>query len=237
MKPSAATSKAARERLRRAGLCVQGCGRQRDSKSKSNCRVCLDRHIARQQRNASLGRCRYHSDTVIEAGQRCRRCLEYRKRRRERALAKGVCPRHNEPLLTDRHICGKCRDMSAAHYTTFVAAHVCPSCKSSLTGNARRCATCALAYRRARLTKFGLTLETYDALCKAQGNLCAVCRRPERRRLHGRVTQLAVDHSHVSGKVRGLLCACCNRALGLLRDDIQLIDKMIAYLESHRRGV
>lgn len=83
-------------------------------------------------------------------------------------------------------------------------------------------------YRRARLKKLGLTPETYDALLAAQGGVCAIChRRPSRRRL-------SVDHNHNTGKVRGLLCAQCNHAIGLLAEDVGRLASAIAYLEAHR---
>jgi len=43
---------------------------------------------------------------------------------------------------------------------------------------------------------------------------------------------LAVDHDHITGNVRGLLCSNCNRGLGLLKDDIKLFKKSIIYLKS-----
>jgi hypothetical protein len=62
-----------------------------------------------------------------------------------------------------------------------------------------------------------------------QGGVCAACGLPENRmnaRLKGR---LHVDHDHVTGQVRGLLCANCNAALGLLRDEPQRIEALLAY--------
>jgi hypothetical protein len=44
---------------------------------------------------------------------------------------------------------------------------------------------------------------------------------------------LAVDHCHRSGRVRGLLCASCNTALGLLADDVNRIMAAAIYLERH----
>jgi len=58
-----------------------------------------------------------------------------------------------------------------------------------------------------RRKRLGLSLEDYDALLVAQGGGCAICgTTPKSRRLH-------VDHDHKTGKVRGLLCMRCNRAL------------------------
>ena len=58
-----------------------------------------------------------------------------------------------------------------------------------------------------RRKQLGVTVEQYDALLAAQGGGCAICGNPPKtRRLH-------VDHDHKTGRVRGLLCHRCNRAL------------------------
>lgn len=71
-------------------------------------------------------------------------------------------------------------------------------------------------YRRRHLERrFGLTQEHYDALLLAQNGRCAICRKPETRNgSSGKLAPLSVDHDHVTGKVRGLLCGSCNYALG-----------------------
>lgn len=80
---------------------------------------------------------------------------------------------------------------------------------------------------RARLKERGVTEEEYNTLLAAQGGACAICqRRPLRRRL-------CIDHNHRTGKNRGLLCDSCNRAIGLLGDDMSRLATAIAYLEAH----
>ena len=46
--------------------------------------------------------------------------------------------------------------------------------------------------------------------------------------------KLAVDHDHKTGKVRKLLCHNCNRALGLLQDNPELLRKAALYVEEHK---
>ena len=77
---------------------------------------------------------------------------------------------------------------------------------------------------------FGLTLEDYDALMFQQGGLCAVCHRPERARMNGKVMRLAVDHCHSTNKIRGLLCKDCNTGLGNFQDSIGLLRDAQQYL-------
>lgn len=43
--------------------------------------------------------------------------------------------------------------------------------------------------------------------------------------------KLVVDHCHKTGRIRGLLCHNCNRALGLLQDDVGVLRKAIGYLK------
>lgn len=76
----------------------------------------------------------------------------------------------------------------------------------------------------ARLWRYGITSEQYAAVFAAQNGRCAICDRRETRR------QLSIDHCHKSGLFRGLLCATCNQALGMLRDDPRLLIKAASYL-------
>ena len=73
---------------------------------------------------------------------------------------------------------------------------------------------------------YGITREAYDALYKAQDGKCAICKQECSR---GR--ELSVDHCHATGRVRGLLCATCNIALGLMEDNTALLNAAIEYLE------
>ena len=69
----------------------------------------------------------------------------------------------------------------------------------------------------------------YETLYAKQNGLCAICSQPE---TTGRYRTLSVDHCHSTEKVRGLLCNRCNRAIGLLGDDVSRLKTAIKYLES-----
>lgn len=80
--------------------------------------------------------------------------------------------------------------------------------------------------RRWNLQKlYGITIEEYDAMLEAQNGVCLVCQEEDKD------TNLAVDHCHSTGRVRGLLCNNCNRAIGLLKDNPAVIKRAAAYLE------
>ena len=77
-----------------------------------------------------------------------------------------------------------------------------------------------------------ITIEDYDTLYISQGGLCAICRQPEKdiHNITKRPKQLAVDHNHTTGKIRGLLCGRCNKGIGLLQESLELLDAAKAYL-------
>jgi hypothetical protein len=75
------------------------------------------------------------------------------------------------------------------------------------------------------MRKFGITVEQYDAMLEAQGGGCFICGRPPRPDI-----SLHVDHDHFTGRVRGILCFCCNNALADFQDDPRLLRKAAAYL-------
>lgn len=75
---------------------------------------------------------------------------------------------------------------------------------------------------------FGITLEDYEAMREQQGGKCAICGRSP-----GDTTMkydLAVDHCHETGVIRGLLCSDCNIGLGKLGDNLHGLRRAVNYL-------
>lgn len=95
------------------------------------------------------------------------------------------------------------------------------------------CRTCRTA-NRARTT-YGLTAEAYEGLLLDHGGGCFLCSRQNSR---GTQKSLSIDHNHACcpgprscGEcVRGLLCDDCNLAIGFLRDDVELVKRLVLYL-------
>lgn len=84
---------------------------------------------------------------------------------------------------------------------------------------------------------YGITVEQYDDLSLRQRGVCAICKQPETKPHRSRNLvsyYLSVDHDHVSGELRGLLCNKCNRAIGLFNDDVELMKTALAYLEGFK---
>jgi hypothetical protein len=84
--------------------------------------------------------------------------------------------------------------------------------------------------RRARHLKkrYGVTPEQADAMRKAQDNRCAICGNElgSKQRTH-------IDHDHLTGKLRKILCNPCNRGIGYLQDSPEILLKAAQYLQSH----
>jgi hypothetical protein len=83
---------------------------------------------------------------------------------------------------------------------------------------------------------YGMTQEEYRLLLAKQGGVCAICGRPERGILRGKIRMLGVDHNHITGKIRGLLCTNCNTALGLVKENPTILVNMISYIEREECG-
>lgn len=84
-----------------------------------------------------------------------------------------------------------------------------------------------------KANQFKIDKNALAAMFADQKDLCAICHLPEAdaHPSTGLVQRLAIDHCHRTGKVRGLLCGRCNKAIGLLRDSPTNLLNAIAYLE------
>ena len=71
-------------------------------------------------------------------------------------------------------------------------------------------------------------LNDYFLLVEKQENRCAICNRHRSELTY----DLCVDHDHITGKIRGLLCHKCNCGLGIFKDNVEILQKSINYLQS-----
>jgi len=97
--------------------------------------------------------------------------------------------------------------------------------KQNPDGLCGRCIECRAHERR--LARYDLTPQQYKRMLFMQNYQCAICHRPLPELEHG----LAVDHDHVTGKVRGLLCLNCNTGLGQFADDVVRMHRALEYVK------
>jgi hypothetical protein len=165
---------------------------------------------------------------VRSEGKRCNRCGVDRPDTVEhyRLYNKGG----SSPWQQKRKaICRVCESIAAVAWTK---AHP-EKYKGMQKKNYQRHKPARRAYSRKKL--FGITPDQFTAMLEAQGYACAICR--DKKQLFGPVggaDSFHVDHCHRTKKVRGLLCSKCNQAIGLLREDIEIISAAKAYLERNR---
>jgi len=86
------------------------------------------------------------------------------------------------------------------------------------------------AFKSRIMFKYKLSLDDYNKMYTEQNGKCAICNNPETR---GRYKKLYIDHSHVTGKVRSLLCHRCNSILGFTNESIATLQKIIQYIQTH----
>lgn len=76
--------------------------------------------------------------------------------------------------------------------------------------------------------KYGLTLREYEIMNDSQNGYCAICGKKNKTGWN-----LAVDHNHKTGKIRGLLCSACNLVVGASQEDIIILEQTIDYLKKY----
>lgn len=100
----------------------------------------------------------------------------------------------------------------------------CLECGTEIARARKRCIPCGEAFqiRKDRARLYGLTHSQVTALYAEHNRGCAAC--------GDKAVRLNIDHDHLSGKVRGLLCTGCNLALGHVKENTERLQALISYL-------
>jgi hypothetical protein len=98
------------------------------------------------------------------------------------------------------------------------------------SGLASQCKSCSK--NRMLLWNYGVGLEWFDKLLESQGGRCALCGTDT----PGGQGGFHVDHDHLTGKNRELLCHGCNVMLGFAKDSTEILQKAIDYLNKHKEA-
>lgn len=129
--------------------------------------------------------------------------------------------RRKELLIIGRNICRTCKQEKSIE-AFYRSEHV-------NTGYRNICIECMKLVDKNNKLKstYGITLEDYHTMLEKQKGYCAICKG----RMSG-LKNICIDHCHQRGVIRGLLCNKCNRAIGLLKEDTQVLYSAIRYLKS-----
>ncbi len=137
---------------------------------------------------------------------------------RHRSMREGAETRHGTTLT-----CKKCNTQKLE--TEFYK-------KDRKTGRLdSTCKACRISEHREKT--LGVTDKDYWDMYTKQKGRCGIC---HRRIYSKRYKNFCVDHDHATGRIRGLLCHNCNRALGMLRDDPIALMRAIAWVEGRVRS-
>jgi len=101
----------------------------------------------------------------------------------------------------------------------------CKQCKNKTkTEKLKNTGVNKIKCHKKRLNKYHITQIEFNLLLTNQNNKCKICATPFIKTPH-------IDHCHITGVVRGLLCHGCNIALGGFRNNIESLKSAILYLE------
>lgn len=186
------------------------------------------------------------SPSQRKPGKWCRACMNDDYRSRRPALPPRPCETCGiaivEPKPKARFCSTKCKNaariaVDSARRAEVRSTRVCQQCGVSVAhmqGHAKWCSTsCSEKARRTPETRrayllkynYGMTPREFDALLEQQGGRCAICRTDS-----PTAKGWAVDHCHIGGQVRGILCSPCNIGLGHFKDDISRLQAAVSYL-------
>jgi hypothetical protein len=84
----------------------------------------------------------------------------------------------------------------------------------------------------ALLRPYGMSTLGYIEMYDRQKGHCGICDQVGIFKRPDGTLPMDVDHDHVTGKVRGLLCGSCNRALGFFGDSVDGLLKAVSYLQA-----
>ena len=104
--------------------------------------------------------------------------------------------------------------------------YVCLDCKRENGAKYRRAHKEHLAWIR-RVQPYGITVEELDSIFNKQRGKCAIC---------GYMFSdgdYDIDHCHLTGNVRGLLCRSCNTGIGLFKESHTFLKCAIDYIKTH----
>lgn len=126
--------------------------------------------------------------------------------------------------------CSKCKntkDLSEFYKNSSKKDGVTTACKVCINTRSKMKYESKTARKIQLKYKYGIDDLDFLDMLYSQQNLCAICFTEIDTKAH-------VDHSHDTGKIRGLLCMRCNVGIGMFQDDPHTLKSAANYVERHR---
>lgn len=173
--------------------------------------------------------------------------LRIEKRNKEGLTVRMSTLKARELLLENKKFCPKCKkvkgtkEFSTKKDGSKISSH-CRKCNKEMLKEYYATDTGKMAlkkryirnkesYKDAKLKRsFGIGLSEYNSILKLQNGKCAICKKTEEQ--NGKM--LAVDHCHITGKNRDLLCSSCNICIGFIEKNNLDFQTIINYLKKHQ---
>lgn len=156
---------------------------------------------------------------------------------RNRASGKWKRPPRRQPVAEGYEVCTMCNlDKPVDEFHVHKLGRsgrdsMCKQCKATMSRTRREDpAVRSREWQLTRERRYGLQPGQYDEILAAQGGTCAICRNSSKDE-----RSFDVDHDHITGEIRGLLCNGCNKGLGSFQDDPAILSAAIDYLARYNR--
>ena len=141
-------------------------------------------------------------------------------------------------------VCSSCKKEKSADKFYSDKAHKdglstrCKTCRKLQAKKRRMSEKGSKSIRESKLKdKYGINLDDYDRMFEEQNGVCAMCGKPETRKtVTGATYRLSVDHNHLTGQVRGLLCKHHNTAIGQfdVDENLDMLKLALKYMEKYQ---
>jgi len=134
-------------------------------------------------------------------------------------------------------VCRKCSQSKPIEEFHWLSGHrghrrICKSCDYEAAKLRKQAAPAQRNYSHIR-RMYGIDEAGFSELLNQSNGKCAICDKELDVTIRSnRPNKMQIDHDHITGKVRGLLCFTCNTAIGKMQDSPALLRKAASYLEN-----
>lgn len=151
-------------------------------------------------------------------------------RDKEHSYCSSCMTQYTKERFISQKFCAKCKIVKNLPYCSY-----CASCKKEIRKEKyNKDLDKSREYNRERYhltrkySKYGMSKEDYEKLLSSQDGVCAICK--TKCEVNNR---LSIDHDHVTLQIRGLLCAHCNKGLGLFKDNPDILEGAAKYIRDN----